>query len=308
MMRNNTLQIFSKSNIESETLDISGMDIYGFVDFSDFINTQEIKCNNNSINKIYGVLPNVKVFIIYQNKIDNLDNLVDGLEYLDCHSNNLIELNNLPSTLIKLDCSKNKIKLLDNLPQNLITLNCSHNPISSFENLPFSIQVLNCSYTLITNLDYLPEIIELNAKCNSKLTNLSNLPSSLEKLIFDNEISILPLPNKLKEVYAPTKCMNLNNMISKKYKSSKKIFVIYKNNKIKKIYYNYIKYIMDNFIIILILILIVIYIFGNKENFDSNNLNQPSGLYNYFFESFMNPYPLPLNKFFSNDIQGNPQV
>lgn len=64
---------------------------------------------------------------------------------------------------------------------------------------------------------------------------------------------------------------------------------------------------MDNFIIILLVILVVIYIFGNKENFDSNNTNQPTGLYNYFFQSFMNPYPLPLNKFFSNDIQGEPQ-
>lgn len=66
---------------------------------------------------------------------------------------------------------------------------------------------------------------------------------------------------------------------------------------------------MDNFIIALLVILVVIYIFGNKENFDSNsnNSNQPTGLYNYFFQSFMNPYPLPLNKFFSNDIQGNPQ-
>jgi len=62
---------------------------------------------------------------------------------------------------------------------------------------------------------------------------------------------------------------------------------------------------MNNFVIILLVIIVIIYIFGNKENFDSTNSNQSSGLYNYFFQSFMNPYPLPLNKFFSNDIQGN---
>ena len=82
-----------------------------------------------------------------------------------------------------------------------------------------------------------------------------------------------------------------------------KIFLI-----IKKIYiYNNIKYTMNNFVIILIVILVVIYIYENKENFDSNNSNQSSELYNYFFQSYMNPYPLPLNKFFSNDIQGNPK-
>ena len=62
---------------------------------------------------------------------------------------------------------------------------------------------------------------------------------------------------------------------------------------------------MDYFVITLIVILVYIYIFDNKENFNSQN--QSSGLYNYFFQSFMNPYPLPLNKFFSNDIPGNSQ-
>lgn len=66
---------------------------------------------------------------------------------------------------------------------------------------------------------------------------------------------------------------------------------------------------MNNFVIILLVILVIIYMFGRRENFNSNtdNLNQPTGLYNYFFQSFMNPYPLSLNKFYSNDIQGNPQ-
>ena len=80
MMQNNTLQIFSKSNIESDTLNISGMDIYGFVDFSAFVNTQIIRCNLNSISKICGILPNVKVFHCFENKITELDNLVDGLK------------------------------------------------------------------------------------------------------------------------------------------------------------------------------------------------------------------------------------
>ena len=112
--------------------------------------------------------------------------IVDELECLDCHSNNLVELNNLP----------------------------------------FSIQVLNCLYTLITNLDYLPEIIELNVNSNPKPLNLSNLPSSLKKLAFNDKISILLLPKNLKYVYAPTDCMDLNYIKSKKYKPSNKNFKI----------------------------------------------------------------------------------
>lgn len=53
---------------------------------------------------------------------------------------------------------------------------------------------------------------------------------------------------------------------------------------------------INNFIIILIAIFVLFYVCATKENFTSN-----SGLYNYFFQLHMNPYPLPLNKFFSND-------
>lgn len=69
---------------------------------------------------------------------------------------------------------------------------------------------------------------------------------------------------------------------------------------------------MDNFITILIIIVVLMFIFEKKENFNSDsaitNQNKSTGVYNYFFQSYMNPYPLPMNKFFSNDIQGNPQT
>ena len=51
-----------------------------------------------------------------------------------------------------------------------------------------------------------------------------------------------------------------------------------------------------DFIMVAVLVLVIFLIFEDKENFTSS-----TGLYNYFFESYMNPYPLPLNKFFSND-------
>lgn len=60
-----------------------------------------------------------------------------------------------------------------------------------------------------------------------------------------------------------------------------------------------------NFIITLLLLLVIIYFVEKKESFESK-ATETTGLYNYFFQEFMNPYPLPLNKFFSNDIQGNP--
>lgn len=61
---------------------------------------------------------------------------------------------------------------------------------------------------------------------------------------------------------------------------------------------------MGNFIIILIVLLVTIYISGKKENFNSEN----TGLYNYFYQSYMNPYPLSLKKFFTNDNQSTRQT
>ena len=63
---------------------------------------------------------------------------------------------------------------------------------------------------------------------------------------------------------------------------------------------------MLNFILILITILVILKIFfEKKEKFDSQlQFQSDKGLYNYFFQSYMNPYPLELNKFFSNDKEG----
>ena len=68
-------------------------------------------------------------------------------------------------------------------------------------------------------------------------------------------------------------------------------------------------------IFILLLILILIFIASNffscriniKKNLDGfgnyNENEQNSGVYNYFFMKVVNPYPFPMLKFFTNDIQ-----
>lgn len=71
----------------------------------------------------------------------------------------------------------------------------------------------------------------------------------------------------------------------------------------------------NTFIFGLILVLVAIVLFGQSctkksiiadeftsvSKTDSEESN--SGLYNYFYMRYMNPYPLPLIKFFSNDTQ-----
>jgi len=53
-----------------------------------------------------------------------------------------------------------------------------------------------------------------------------------------------------------------------------------------------------NLILLLVMILVIFYVFDDKEKFTSN---KEPGLYNYFFQTYMNPYPLELNNFYSND-------
>ena len=53
------------------------------------------------------------------------------------------------------------------------------------------------------------------------------------------------------------------------------------------------------FVLILVLVLIILATSFTKARNDYFTTNQ--GLYNYFYQSYMNPYPLPLNKFYSND-------
>ena len=62
------------------------------------------------------------------------------------------------------------------------------------------------------------------------------------------------------------------------------------------------------FIIILIIMFAIYYNYccdGHNEQFLSNDLLQEQNngkIYNYFYQTYMNPYIYKLNKFFSNDL------
>ncbi len=65
------------------------------------------------------------------------------------------------------------------------------------------------------------------------------------------------------------------------------------------------------FVIILVITLTMIILPGCSEKFSnddadfnqSSNPNTNTGLYNHFFMEYLNPYPLPLKKFFQNDVE-----
>jgi Leucine-rich repeat (LRR) protein len=228
-MQNNTLQIFNERYINQSMLNISGMDITGYINFDKFINTIEIKCHENCISKIEGICTNIKKLHCYKNRLMDLDSLNDDfleLEELDCSRNYIVSLDNLPLRLIKLNCSANNIVSLDNLPEGLMVLVCSHTYITNLDNLPLGLIELVCSHNKnLTQLDYLPYSVKnLEANSNPKLKQLSNLPNSIEKIVFNTEILILPIPKNTKLIFCSEKGMDLNKIKKYQYKHSKKNF------------------------------------------------------------------------------------
>lgn len=75
---------------------------------------------------------------------------------------------------------------------------------------------------------------------------------------------------------------------------------------------------MNQIIFIIVLIVVFVIMLSNKSDLTNSNLNTNSsvskptdsfdntGVFNYFYSFFMNPYPQPMNKFFSNDKIGTP--
>ena len=50
-------------------------------------------------------------------------------------------------------------------------------------------------------------------------------------------------------------------------------------------------------ILILIFIFVISIVLTSTENFETTE----NGIFNYFYQSYLNPYPKPMIKFFSND-------
>jgi len=100
------------------------------------------------------IYPNLRKLYCYQNNLTKIDNLPNGLEFLECANNLITNLDNLPSSLKELYCCNNQLTKLDNLPNGLRILKCPLNRIIELDCLPCNLEILDCSYPL-TGFEFL---------------------------------------------------------------------------------------------------------------------------------------------------------
>lgn len=158
---------------------------YELTELNKLINLNTLILSFNGLNKINIVeLKKLKKLEIVDNRIKNISNIPDSLEYLDCSYNLGINFNfELPEQLKILNCSNCNLNKLNNLPPSLNELVCSHNQITRLDNLPCGLKTLYCRNNLLTNLDYLPDSLEvLFCGDNKNISNLDNLNSGLKEL------------------------------------------------------------------------------------------------------------------------------
>ena len=98
----------------------------------------------------------LRVLYCSHNRLTNIDNLPDNLEFIFCSNNRITCINNLPFWLTGLFCNNNKIRYIKELPPYLIRLFCSKNRLTSIPDLPFLFEMLVCHNNPLHSLPYLP--------------------------------------------------------------------------------------------------------------------------------------------------------
>ena len=172
-----------------ETIEVEGKNISSLRGIEAFPNLTELKCGNNSIQKL-DLRQNPK------------------LKTLKCNKNQLTQLDLSKNPDIDyLNCSENQLKQLDvsNL-KDLVTLDCSHNDLEQLDvrNSKF-LRALYCSWNRLTELD-----ADVSHKFQLEKVECQN--NQLTSLILGQN----KLLNKLNCAHNQLTQLNLNNMISLK--------------------------------------------------------------------------------------------
>ena len=172
-----------------ETIEVEGKNISSLRGIEAFPNLTELKCGNNSIQKL-DLRQNPK------------------LKTLKCNKNQLTQLDLSKNPDIDyLNCSENQLEQLDvSHLKDLVMLNCSHNDLEQLDvrNSKF-LETLYCSWNRLTELD-------ADVTHKSRLVSVECQNNQLTSLILGQN----KLLKKLNCAHNQLTQLNLNNMISLK--------------------------------------------------------------------------------------------
>ena len=170
-----------------ETIEVEGKNISSLRGIEAFPNLTELKCGNNSIQKL-DLRQNPK------------------LKTLKCNKNQLTQLDLSKNPDIDyLNCSENQLKQLDvSHLKDLVMLNCSHNDLEQLDvrNSKF-LETLYCSWNRLTELD-------ADVTHKSRLVSVECQNNQLTSLILGENKGL----TKLNCAHNQLTQLNLNNMIS----------------------------------------------------------------------------------------------
>lgn len=216
-----------------ETIEVEGKNISSLRGIEAFPNLTELKCGNNSIQKLdlrqnpklktlkcnknqltqLDLSKNPKIHYLYcsDNQLEQLDVSHLKLDYLYCSNNKLEQLDVKNSKwLIELDCSKNKLTGLDvdvTHKPNLIKVECQNNQLTSLilgQNK--GLEKLNCAHNQLTqlNLNNMISLKELRCQ-NNQLTALdvSSSPDLTILVLKNNHLTSLNLDDNPKLELTP---------------------------------------------------------------------------------------------------------
>lgn len=209
-----------------ETIEVEGKNISSLRGIEAFPNLTELKCGNNSIQKLdLRQNPKLKTLKCNKNQLTQLDlSKNPDIDYLNCSENQLEQLdvshlkdlvtlncshNDLEQLDVKnskwlreLDCSKNELTVLDvdvTHKPNLVRVECQNNQLTSLilgENK--MLRKLNCANNQLTqlNLNNMISLTELNC-ANNQLTvlDVSSSPNLTTLWLKNNHLTSLNLDN-----------------------------------------------------------------------------------------------------------------
>lgn len=208
-----------------ETIEVEGKNISSLRGIEAFPNLTELKCGNNSIQKLdlrqnpklktlkcnknqltqldLSKNPDIDHLNCSENQLEQLDVSHLKLEYLYCSHNDLEQLDVKNSKWLReLDCSKNELTKLDadvTHKPNLVRVECQNNQLTSLilgENK--MLRKLNCANNQLTqlNLNNMISLTELNC-ANNQLTvlDVSSSPNLTTLWLKNNHLTSLNLDN-----------------------------------------------------------------------------------------------------------------
>lgn len=184
-----------------ETIEVEGKNISSLRGIEAFPNLTELKCGNNSIQKLdLRQNPKLKTLKCNKNQLTQLDlSKNPDIDYLNCSENQLkqLDVSNLKD-LVMLNCSHNDLEQLDvKNSKSLVALNCSANQLTELDvdvtHKP-NLERVECQNNQLTSLILGQNKLLKKLNCaHNQLTqlNLNNMSALKELNCANNQLTVL---------------------------------------------------------------------------------------------------------------------